>query len=368
MLDIRIPARPRRVASPLAATLVVGLAAAAPASAEDALPRARTLELGAFGGVMTFASDHNLVDSANARYAYKNINPLLGLRATYLYVPWLGAEAEAMAGVTRTRDEKEQWGSFGAVRAHALFPMPFEGAGFRPFALAGAGVLGVLGTANGQDLDPAIHAGVGTFYRATPQWLLRADLRVNATQRYAADEGALALHPELLLGVSYQPACEEPAPPPLPPPPPVVVEEPPAPPPPPPPPPKVEAPAPPPPPPPPAIKVLSGTLEGIQFDTAKATLRKESFPALDRVVAAMKEFPAVRVRIAAHTDASGEPAANLTLSEQRAASTKAYLVSKGIDAKRIEVVGKGESEPVADNDTPEGRQKNRRVDFSVISQ
>jgi OOP family OmpA-OmpF porin len=114
--------------------------------------------------------------------------------------------------------------------------------------------------------------------------------------------------------------------------------------------------------------VLSGTLEGIQFDTAKATLRKESFPALDRVVAAMKEFPAVRVRISAHTDASGEPDANLKLSEQRAAATKAYLVSKGIDGKRIEVVGKGETEPVADNGTPEGRQQNRRVDFAVISQ
>ena len=343
---------------------------ALPASADDALPRVRALDLGVFGGELKFSAAHNLVDPANYRYKYKNLNPLLGVRGTYLFNTWIGAEAEAMAGVTRTRDEQEQWASFGAVRAHAIVPIPFESHGFHPFVLAGVGILGVLSNANGNDIDPAIHAGVGTFYRLTEHWLLRADVRVNATQRHASDDGVLAAHPEFLLGIGYRPSTAAPVPPPPPPvvevPPPPVVEVPA------PPPPVVEVPAPPPvvevPVPPPPPKALSGTLEGIQFDTGTATLRKESLPILDTVLSALAEVPTARVLISAHTDSSGAPAANLELSNKRAAATKAYLVSKGVNANRLEVAGKGDTQPVADNATPEGRQKNRRVDFSVISQ
>jgi OOP family OmpA-OmpF porin len=338
---------------------------ALPASADDTLPRVRALDLGVFGGELRFSPAHNLVDPANYRYKYKNLNPLLGVRGTYLFNTWIGAEAEAMAGVTRTRDEQEQWASFGAVRAHAIVPIPFESHGFHPFVLAGVGMLGVLSNANGNDIDPALHAGVGTFYRLTEHWLLRADVRVNATQRYASDDGALAAHPEFLLGIGYRPSTAAPVPPPVvevPPPPPVVEV----------PPPVVEVAAPPPvvevPVPPPPPKALSGTLEGIQFDTGTATLRKESLPILDTVLSALAEVPTARVLITAHTDSSGAPAANLELSNKRAAATKAYLVSKGVNADRLEVAGKGDTQPVADNATPEGRQKNRRVDFSVISQ
>ena len=333
------------------------LVLALPASADDALPRLRELDLGVFGGDLTFSSAHNFVDPANYRYEYKRINPLLGVRGTYLLNTWLGVETEAMAGVTRTRDEKEQWASFGAIRAHALAPIPFERSGFHPFVLAGVGILGVRSNANGNDIDPTVHGGLGTFFRLTEHWLLRADARVNATQRYAAEQGAVALHPEFLLGISYNlskavaptppPVVEVPAPPP-------VVEVPaPA--------PVVDAPAPPP-------KALSGTLQGIQFDSGTATLRKQSLPVLDAVVSALAEFPMVRVLITAHTDNSGAAAANFVLSENRAAATKAYLVSKGVSASRLEVAGKGDTEPVADNATPEGRQKNRRVDLTVISQ
>ena len=230
--------------------------------------------------------------------------------------------------------------------------MPFESHGFRPFVLAGLGILGVASNANGNDIDPAFHAGLGTFYRLTEHWLLRADARVNATQRHASDDGVLSAHPEFLLGISYRPSTAAPVPPP------VVVA---------PPPPVVEVPAPPPPPPPPP-KVLSGTLDGIQFDSGTATLRKQSLAVLDTVVSALAEVPTARVLITAHTDNSGVPAANLELSNKRAAATKAYLVSKGVNASRLEVAGKGDAEPVADNATPEGRQTNRRVDFSIISQ
>jgi OOP family OmpA-OmpF porin len=349
-----------------------GFVLALPASADDALPRVRALDLGVFGGELTFSAAHNLVDPANYRYQYKRLNPLLGVRGTYLLNTWIGAEAEAIAGVTRTRDEQEQWASFGAVRAHAIVPIPFESHGFHPFVLAGVGILGVLSNANGNDIDPALHAGVGTIYGLTEHWLLRADVRVNATQRYASDDGVLAAHPEFLLGIGYRPSTAAP----VPPPPPVVEVAAPV------PPPVVEVPAPPPvvevsaPPPvvevpvPPPVppKALSGTLGGIQFDSGTATLRRESLPILDAVLSALAEVPTARVLITAHTDSSGAPAANLALSNKRAAATKAYLVSKGVRADRLEVASKGDTQPVADNATPEGRQKNRRVDFSVISQ
>ena len=343
---------------------------AIPASADDALPRLRALDLGVFGGELRISPAHNLVAPENYRYKYKNLNPLLGVRGTYLFTTWIGAEAEAMAGVTRTRDEQEQWASFGAIRAHAIVPMPFESHGFRPFVLAGLGILGVRSNANGNDIDPAFHAGLGTFYQLTDNWLLRADARINATQRHASDDGVLSAHPEFLLGISYRPSTAVPVPPPAPPavevpapPPPPVVEVPA---PPPPPPPVVEVPAPVPPPAPP--KALSGTLDGIQFDSSTATLRKQSYPVLDTVLSALAEVPTARVLITAHTDSSGAADANLELSMKRAAATKAYLVSKGVNANRLEVAGKGDKEPVADNATPEGRQKNRRVDFSIISQ
>lgn len=350
------------------ASAAFAFAFAIPASADDALPRVRALDLGVFGGELKFSAAHNLVDPANYRYAYKRLNPLLGVRGTYLFNTWIGAEAEAMAGVTRTRDEQEQWASFGAIRAHAIVPIPFESHGFRPFVLAGVGILGVRSNANGNDIDPAVHAGVGTFYQLTENWLLRADARVSATQRHEPDDAMIAAHPEFLLGISYRPSAPVPVPPPVvevpaPPPPPPVVEVPA---PPPPPPPVVEVPAPVPPPAPP--KALSGTLDGIQFDSGTATLRKQSLQVLDAVLSALAEVPTARVLITAHTDSSGAVDANLELSMKRAAATKVYLVSKGVSANRLEVAGKGGTTPVADNATPEGRQKNRRVDFSIISQ
>ena len=71
----------------------------------------------------------------------------------------------------------------------------------------------------------------------------------------------------------------------------------------------------------------------------------------------------LKLTIEGHTDNVGNPAANRTLSEQRAAAVKTYLVSKGIDAARIETAGLGDTKPDAPNTTPEGRQQNRRVEL-----
>lgn len=103
-------------------------------------------------------------------------------------------------------------------------------------------------------------------------------------------------------------------------------------------------------------------LDGIQFDSGRATIRAESNPRLDRIVEYMTHKPSVRIQIAGYTDNVGNPRGNQTLSEQRARAVRAYVVSHGIDAGRVEAVGYGDRDPVASNDTEEGRQQNRRIE------
>lgn len=103
-------------------------------------------------------------------------------------------------------------------------------------------------------------------------------------------------------------------------------------------------------------------LEGILFDSGRATIQAESNARLDRVVEYMTHMTSVRIRIAGHTDNVGDPRTNQRLSEERAGAVRDYLVSHGIDAGRIEVVGYGDQQPVASNETEEGRQQNRRIE------
>jgi outer membrane protein OmpA-like peptidoglycan-associated protein len=110
------------------------------------------------------------------------------------------------------------------------------------------------------------------------------------------------------------------------------------------------------PPPPPFV------VSGIEFDTGKATLREGSTGKLDIVVEYMTHRKSAQVEISGHTDNAGKPAANKTLSEKRAQSCRAYLISKGIDGSRITAVGYGQERPIAPNDTQENRQKNRRIE------
>lgn len=115
-------------------------------------------------------------------------------------------------------------------------------------------------------------------------------------------------------------------------------------------------------PPPPAVFVL----DGVNFDTGKATIRPDSFSRLDRVVEYLTHKPSVRIEISGHTDDVGKPEANKDLSRRRAEACKKYLVDKGVDAGRIETAGYGSERPVAPNDTPEGRQRNRRIEAKEL--
>lgn len=107
-------------------------------------------------------------------------------------------------------------------------------------------------------------------------------------------------------------------------------------------------------------------LSGIQFETGNATLIKASFIILDQIKQVLTDNPTYLIEVRGHTDNVGKPELNLALSDKRAASVKDYLVSKGIDPKRITSKGFGDTRPVAPNKTAAGKAKNRRVEFTVI--
>ena len=106
--------------------------------------------------------------------------------------------------------------------------------------------------------------------------------------------------------------------------------------------------------------------EKIQFDANKATIKKDAAQGLDSLVSKLTGVTLEVIVLVGHTDSVGNDAYNQKLSVRRAEAVKAYLVSKGIEANRIYTEGKGESQPVADNKTAEGRAKNRRVDVEVV--
>ena len=108
------------------------------------------------------------------------------------------------------------------------------------------------------------------------------------------------------------------------------------------------------------------SLEGVHFDFDKATLRPEAKAVLDGAAALLDKHERVVVEVAGHTDSTGPEDYNQGLSERRANSVKDYLVSKGVQAQRLQAKGYGESMPVASNDTKEGRAENRRVELIVL--
>jgi outer membrane protein OmpA-like peptidoglycan-associated protein len=106
-------------------------------------------------------------------------------------------------------------------------------------------------------------------------------------------------------------------------------------------------------------------LRGINFDFNKSNIKPEAAPVLDAAADVLKENPGVNVRVAGYTDGIGGEAYNQGLSERRAKSVRDYLVAHGIDASRLTAVGFGKADPVASNDTKDGRAQNRRVTLDV---
>lgn len=109
-------------------------------------------------------------------------------------------------------------------------------------------------------------------------------------------------------------------------------------------------------------------LDNVEFDFGKYSLRPESFPALNDLVDYLNRKPNERIEIGGHTDNVGSDERNLVLSLERAKTIIAYLVSKGIDNSRVVAKGYGAEEPIEENTTEEGRQKNRRTEVKILDQ
>ncbi len=116
--------------------------------------------------------------------------------------------------------------------------------------------------------------------------------------------------------------------------------------------------------PPPAVRRV--VLRGVKFGSDTAFIEPESAGVLELVAQTLRETPDVRVRITGYTDEQASEAHNLELSLARAESVKRILVGFGVASARIEAVGRGEADPIASNDTTEGRAINRRVELKTI--
>jgi OOP family OmpA-OmpF porin len=112
-------------------------------------------------------------------------------------------------------------------------------------------------------------------------------------------------------------------------------------------------------------EILRFAMRAVQFETGKSTLKGESFAVLDQIVDIMAQYPSYRLRISGHTDSVGDDQANQVLSEERAKACYQYLVSKGVSPARLAFFGYGETRPIADNRTAQGRSLNRRVEFDL---
>lgn len=101
----------------------------------------------------------------------------------------------------------------------------------------------------------------------------------------------------------------------------------------------------------------------INFDTGKAAVKPESQAIVSQIVALLKENPALKIAVEGHTDNVGDIKSNQVLSEQRAKAVVNAIVAQGVDAKRLTAAGFGQTKPLADNSTEDGRAKNRRVEL-----
>jgi outer membrane protein OmpA-like peptidoglycan-associated protein len=112
-------------------------------------------------------------------------------------------------------------------------------------------------------------------------------------------------------------------------------------------------------------QIFKKALNGIQFESGKSTILRSSYPVLDQVVKVMVENPEYKLIISGHTDSSGDPEKNMTLSKERADAVKSYLIVHGIPGHRLTAEGYGDTRPVADNKTTKGRALNRRVELEA---
>lgn len=113
-------------------------------------------------------------------------------------------------------------------------------------------------------------------------------------------------------------------------------------------------------------EILKKAFDNLEFETGKAIIRNSSLASLDELASVMKKRSEFMLYLAGHTDNVGKPQTNMTLSKNRTLAVKNYLIKLGIESSRIKAEWFGQTKPIAPNTTPEGKQKNRRVEMSII--
>ena len=108
-------------------------------------------------------------------------------------------------------------------------------------------------------------------------------------------------------------------------------------------------------------------LRHLFYETGSAKLTENSKFELQNIISALNKYPSMKIQVAGHTDSTGNPDSNQTLSEARANAARDYLISKGMDSARVNAAGYGQNEPIDDNATEDGRQKNRRTEMRIVS-
>ena len=107
-------------------------------------------------------------------------------------------------------------------------------------------------------------------------------------------------------------------------------------------------------------------IKNLNFESGKYNIQNRYFKDLENLVLLLKEEINIKIEIAGHTDSIGDNKTNLILSENRSKSVKSYLVTSGIDESRIKCVGYGENQPITNNSSIEGREKNRRIEIRIL--
>lgn len=107
--------------------------------------------------------------------------------------------------------------------------------------------------------------------------------------------------------------------------------------------------------------------DAVRFDVNKATLTQQAKTNLDKLVPVFNEYSDTNIDIFGYTDSSGTPEYNLTLSKNRAKTVKTYLISKGLAGNRLNTTGLGIADPIASNETVDGKSQNRRVEFAITA-
>lgn len=357
-------------------------------------PEALVGEIGVYGGIFfprerleLFEADDSLPDQGHN--PYRLITPEVGIRGAFFPLKFLGVEAEG--GVMPTATRAGQSALLYTARGHLMGQLPYWS--ITPFVVAGAGALGVSSDrdAAGDEVDLALHFGVGAKFYINRYLMLRLDVRDVIANRFGVGEG-VTNNLEVLLGISvvlgrkkgpedrdgdgipdWRDKCpDEPGPRPSGCPfkdrdhdgiedvkdkcpddpetdnnyddkdgcPDILPKE---------------------------LEDIAGIMKGIKFDVDKDTIKSESRPILERAAETLKKFPQVNVEIAGHTDSTGGYDHNMDLSRRRAKSVKRWLVEHGIDGSRITTDGFGPDQPIDTNDTKEGRANNRRIEFQIMS-